>query len=84
MDYGVRLGPGQLVVISLMWILTSFSLPGVPHKWLLIITPVVATHGIPAKGTGLLIAADVVRDIFATTLNVTGELAGATVVLAIG
>lgn len=78
--YGVRLTPGQLVVISLTSILTSFSLPGVPHGWLLIISPLVGTMGIPAEGIGLLIAVDVVPDIFATALNVTGDMAAATLV----
>ena len=78
--YGVPLGLGQLVVISLTSILTSLSLPGVPHGWLLIITPLVATMGIPAEGIGLLIAVDVVPDIVATALNVTGDMAAATLV----
>lgn len=78
--YGVRLTFGQLVVITVTSILTSFSLPGVPHGWLLIITPLVATMGIPAEGTGLLIAVDVVPDIVATALNVTGDMAAATLV----
>lgn len=78
--YGVRLTFGQLVVITVTSILTSFSLPGVPHGWLLIITPLVATMGIPAEGIGLLIAVDVVPDIVATALNVTGDMAAATLV----
>lgn len=78
--YGVRLTLEQLVVILLTSILTSFSLPGVPHGWLLIITPLVATMGIPAEGIGLLIAVDVVPDIVATVLNVTGDMAAATIV----
>jgi Na+/H+-dicarboxylate symporter len=61
-------------------ILTSFSLPGVPHGWLLVITPLVATMGIPAEGIGLLIAVDVVPDIVATALNVTGDMAAAALV----
>jgi len=72
--YGVRLGFGQLVVICVTSIMTSFSLPGVPHGWLLVISPLVATMGIPAEGIGLLIAVDVVPDIVATALNVTGDV----------
>jgi proton glutamate symport protein len=78
--YGVRLGFVQLVVICVTSILTSLSLPGVPHGWLLVITPLVATMGIPAEGIGLLIAVDTVPDIFATLLNVTGDMAAATIV----
>jgi DAACS family dicarboxylate/amino acid:cation (Na+ or H+) symporter len=76
----VRLGFGQLLAISVTAILTSFSLPGVPHGWLLVITPLVATMGIPAEGIGLLIAVDVVPDIVATALNVTGDMAAAALV----
>lgn len=78
--YGVQLGFGQLLAISVTAILTSVSLPGVPHGWLLVITPLVATMGIPAEGIGLLIAVDVIPDIVATALNVTGDMAAAALV----
>jgi len=78
--YGVRLGFTQLLVITVTSILTSFSLPGVPHGWLLMISPLVATMGIPAEGIGLLIAVDAVPDIFATALNVTGDMTAAALV----
>jgi proton glutamate symport protein len=78
--YGVRLSPTQLVVVSLTAILTSFSVPGVPHGWLLVISPLVATMGIPAEGIGLLIAVDAIPDVFATTLNVTGDMVAAALV----
>ncbi|MBV9624772.1 MAG: cation:dicarboxylase symporter family transporter [Acidobacteria bacterium] len=78
--YGVQLAPTQLLVVALAGILTSFSTPGVPHGWLLVISPLVATMGIPAEGIGLLIAIDAIPDIFATTLNVTGDMAAAALV----
>jgi proton glutamate symport protein len=78
--YGVPLAPTQLLVISLTGILTSFSTPGVPHGWLLVISPLVVTMGIPAEGIGLLIAVDAIPDIFATTLNVTGDMVAAALV----
>jgi proton glutamate symport protein len=78
--YGVQLAPAQLLVISLTGILTSFSIPGVPHGWLLVISPLVVTMGIPAEGIGLLIAVDAIPDIFATTLNVTGDMVAAALV----
>jgi len=78
--YGVHLAPAQLLVISLTGILTSFSVPGVPHGWLLVISPLVVTMGIPAEGIGLLIAVDAIPDIFATTLNVTGDMVAAALV----
>src|SRR5215471_4017347 len=78
--YGVPLAPTQLLVICLTGILTSFSTPGVPHGWLLVISPLVVTMGIPAEGIGLLIAVDAIPDIFATTLNVTGDMVAAALV----
>ncbi len=78
--YGVRLGFTQLLVICVTSILTSFSLPGVPHGWLLIITPLVVTMGIPAEGIGLLMAVDAIPDIVATVLNVTGDMVAASIV----
>ena len=78
--YGVPLAPTQLLAISLTGILTSFSTPGVPHGWLLVISPLVVTMGIPAEGIGLLIAVDTIPDIFATTLNVTGDMVAAALV----
>ncbi|MGH9329964.1 MAG: dicarboxylate/amino acid:cation symporter, partial [Vicinamibacterales bacterium] len=78
--YGVTLTPMQLVLVALTAIMTSFSTPGVPHGWLLVISPLVATMGIPPQGIGLLIAVDAIPDMFATTLNVTGDMAAAAIV----
>jgi proton glutamate symport protein len=78
--YGVALGPTQLVAVSVTALLTSFSTPGVPHGWLLVIAPLVVALGIPAESIGLLIAVDAVPDIFATTLNVTADMAAAAMV----
>ena len=78
--YGVPLSATQLVVIVVTSVLTSFSTPGVPHGWLLGLTPLVITMGVPAEGIGLLIAVDAIPDIFATTLNVTGDMVAATIV----
>jgi DAACS family dicarboxylate/amino acid:cation (Na+ or H+) symporter len=67
-------------VIALTAILTSFSTPGVPHGWLLMIAPLVAAMGIPPEGIGFLIAVDAIVDRFATTLNVTGDMTAAAIV----
>jgi Na+/H+-dicarboxylate symporter len=72
--YGVPVTTAQLAVVTMTGLLTSFSAPGVPHGWLLVLAPVIASIGIPAEGVGLLIAVDAVPDMFATTLNVTGDM----------
>src|SRR3954468_19695720 len=79
--YGVALGPAQLFTIAATASLVSFSPPGVPHGWLLVITPLIVSVGVPPEGIGLLIAVDVVPDIFATVLNVTGDMAAAAIVV---
>jgi proton glutamate symport protein len=79
--YGVELGPAQLFTIAATASLVSFSTPGVPHGWLLVITPLIVSVGVPPEGIGLLIAVDVVPDIFATVLNVTGDMAAAAIVV---
>src|SRR5262245_19403232 len=78
--YGVPLTVTQLLTVSLTGLVASFAAPGVPHGWLLVITPVVVAMGIPAEGVGLLIAVDAVPDLFATMLNVTADLAAAAIV----
>ena len=78
--YGVTLAPTQYLVVSVTALLTSFSVPGVPHGWLLVIAPLLVTMNIPAEGVGLLIAVDAIPDIFATTLNVTADMVAAAVV----
>ena len=78
--YGVSLTITQLLTVALTGMVASFAAPGVPHGWLLVVTPVVVAMGIPAEGVGLLIAVDAVPDLFATMLNVTGDLAAAAIV----
>jgi Na+/H+-dicarboxylate symporter len=78
--YGVSLSVTQLLTVALTGLVASFAAPGVPHGWLLVITPVVVAMGIPAEGVGLLIAVDAIPDLFATMLNVTGDLAAAAIV----
>ncbi|MBA4072424.1 MAG: dicarboxylate/amino acid:cation symporter, partial [Gemmatimonas sp.] len=47
---------------------------------LFIIAPLLPAVGLPVEGVGILIALDVVPDIFKTMLNVTGHLTVATVI----
>jgi Na+/H+-dicarboxylate symporter len=78
--YGVPLTPASRVFIAVTALLTSFSVPGVPHGWLLVIAPLLASVGIPAEGIGLLIAVDAIPDVFMTTLNVTADMSAAAIV----
>ena len=61
-------------------VLTSFSVPGIPAGSILVMVPVASAAGIPIAGIGLLLGIDTIPDMFRTTLNVTGHMAGATIV----
>ncbi len=79
--YGIHLEPSQIVVMTLVTIAMSFSNPGIPSGGLFVVTaPVMMSAGLPLDGIGLLIAADSIPDIFATVVNVTGDMGVAAIV----
>lgn len=78
--YGVDIGATQTLTLLVASILLSVSTPGVPHSWLVILAPMLASVGVPPEGVGLLMAVDVVPDMIFTTLNTTGYLAAAAIV----
>ena len=79
--YGIHLEPAQIAVMTLVTIAMSFSNPGIPSGGLFVVTaPVMMSAGMPLDGIGLLIAADSIPDIFATVVNVTGDMGVAAMV----
>jgi len=78
--YGIDIGATQILTLLVASILLSVSTPGVPHSWLVILAPMLASVGVPPEGVGLLMAVDVVPDMIFTTLNATGYLAAAAIV----
>lgn len=76
--YGVDVGIGTLVEVIITSTLLSFSVPGIPSGSLFILAPVLVSLGLPAEAVGILIAVDVIPDIFKTTVNVTAHLTAAT------
>ncbi|MDX2061414.1 MAG: dicarboxylate/amino acid:cation symporter [Gemmatimonadales bacterium] len=78
--YGVDLGLGQLATVAGAAVFLAFAAPGVPRGAFLMLTPLFLAIGLPAEGIGILIAVDAIPDLFATVLNVTGDLAAAAVV----
>jgi Na+/H+-dicarboxylate symporter len=78
--YGVELSTAARVSIALTALLSSFSVPGIPHGWLLLVSPLLAANGIPVEGIALLFAVDVIPDMFATTTNVTADMVAAAIV----
>lgn len=77
--YGITLGASALVTIVLTATLLSFSVPGLPSASLFLLSPVLAQHGIPVEGVGILIALDAIPDMFKTLANVTAHLTSAVV-----
>ena len=78
--YGVPITPAQVASIALSAVLLSFSVPGIPGGVLLIMVPVLASVGIPAEGVGILLAVDVIPDMFRTVTNVTADMVAAVIV----
>ncbi|MCE9601443.1 MAG: dicarboxylate/amino acid:cation symporter [Gemmatimonadetes bacterium] len=75
--YGVPIGDGALVTLIVTSTLLSFSVPGIPSGSLFLLAPVLVDMGLPAEGVGILIAVDVLPDVFKTTANVTAHLTAA-------
>ncbi len=76
--YGVDLAAAQIATIAVTSVLMSFSVPGIPSASLFVIAPFLASVGIPAEAIGVLIAIDLLPDVFKTLANVTGHMASAT------
>ena len=78
--YHVELHVAQLVLVALAAIFLAFAAPGVPRGAFLLLTPLFLAIGLPAEGIGILIAVDAIPDLFATVMNVTGDLVAAVLV----
>jgi Na+/H+-dicarboxylate symporter len=78
--YGVELGFEAVATLAVASVLMSFSVPGIPSGSLFVIAPFFASVGIPPESVGVLIALDLVPDLFKTLGNVTGHLAAVAVV----
>ena len=78
--YGIDLTVYEFILIAMAIGLLSFYSPGIPSGGLLIMTPVYLAFGLPVEGIGLLIAIDLIVDMFITVANVTANL-GVTIML---
>jgi len=78
--YGVDIGLPVVATLAVTSVLMSFSVPGIPSGSLFIIAPFFAGVGIPPESIGVLIALDLIPDVFKTVCNVTGHLAAASLV----
>ena len=78
--YGIPLSLGALATVAFASIFLAFAAPGVPRGAFLMLTPLFLAIGLPAEGIGILIAVDAIPDLFATVLNVTGDMAATAIV----
>ena len=78
--YGVPLGLAQLAQAGAAVFLASLTVAAVPAGSVVSLAPAFAATGLPLAGLGLLIGLDRIPDMFRTSANVTGHLAGAAVV----
>ena len=58
----------------------AFYSPGIPSGGLFVMAPLYQAFGLPLEGIGVLIALDIVPDMFITASNVTADLAVAALV----
>jgi Na+/H+-dicarboxylate symporter len=75
--FGVTIGPWEMLLIGAASVVLSFSAAGIPSGSLLLMAPVFSNLGLPNEGIGILIALDVVPDIFKTVSNVTADMVAA-------
>ena len=78
--YGIPIGLTGLFTVAFAAVFLAFATPGVPSGAFLMLTPLLVAVGLPAEGVGVLLAVDAIPDLFATVLNVTGDLAAAVLV----
>ena len=78
--YGVHIDAAGWVIFGIGTVLLSFTTPGIPSGGFLVQAPLYATVGLPVEGMGILIAIDLIPDVFKTASNVTGYATAAALV----
>ncbi len=78
--YGVELTFAQQVMVVLICILGGIGTAGVPAGSIPVIAMILGMVRVPVEGIGMILGVDRFLDMCRTTLNVTGDLAGAVVV----
>jgi Na+/H+-dicarboxylate symporter len=78
--YGVDLGIVEISTITAAVAGLSFYSPGIPSGGLFIMTPIYIALGLPVEGVGLLIALDLIPDMFITVGNTTADMAAAVII----
>ncbi|MCR6686627.1 cation:dicarboxylase symporter family transporter [Pseudoxanthomonas sp.] len=80
--YGIELTAVQLAAGAALAVVISLGSIGLPGQvsFMATVMPVTQSMGLPVEPLGLLLAVDTIPDVFATTGNVTGDLAATAIV----
>lgn len=78
--FGVELGAVESVALIGGLAALAFYSPGIPSGGLFVMAPLYQAFGLPLEGIGILIALDIIPDMFITGGNVTANLAVAALV----
>lgn len=78
--YGIDLWWGDLAIFAVATVLLSLATPGIPSGGFFVQAPLYAAIGLPVEGLGILIAVDLVIDMFKTVANITGFAAATALV----
>jgi DAACS family dicarboxylate/amino acid:cation (Na+ or H+) symporter len=78
--YGVELALGEQLLVVSVCVLAGIGTAGVPAGSIPVIAAILGMVGVPVEGIGLILGVDRFLDMCRTTVNVTGDLALATVV----
>ena len=78
--YGIDLAIYELFIIAAAIGIFSFYSPAIPSGGLLIMAPVYISLGLPVEGIGILIAIDLIVDMFITAANVTANVTVAAII----
>ena len=78
--YGISIGPREVAIVAFASVFLTSAAPGIPRGGFIMLAPLFSELKLPIEGIGILIALDAIPDTFATALNVTGDLAAATLV----
>ena len=78
--FGVELDLGQQLTVAFVCVLGGIGTAGVPAGSIPVVAMILGMVGVPAEGIGIVLGVDRFLDMCRTTVNVTGDLAAATVV----
>jgi proton glutamate symport protein len=78
--FGIDLSLGQMLLILLTALISSIGTPGIPGGSIIMLIIVLNSVGIPVEGLALILGVDRPLDMLRTAVNVTGDVAVATMV----